>query len=50
MIGAASEWIVEGDGVSPPPDIDIDSFEQDLAGEEGEPYCGCRLRTWVGWS
>ncbi|CAN1189328.1 hypothetical protein LINPERHAP2_LOCUS39836, partial [Linum perenne] len=37
-IGAASEWIVEGDGASPPPDLDIDSFEQDLAGEEGEPY------------
>ncbi|CAN1339119.1 hypothetical protein LINPERPRIM_LOCUS38351 [Linum perenne] len=35
-IGAASEWIVEGDGTSPPPDLDIDSLEQDLAGEEGE--------------
>ncbi|CAN1125961.1 Cilia- and flagella-associated protein 20, partial [Linum perenne] len=36
-IGAASDWVVEGDGASPPPDLDIDSFEQDFAGEEADP-------------
>ncbi|CAN0920330.1 hypothetical protein LINGRAHAP2_LOCUS31984 [Linum grandiflorum] len=34
-ISVASEWTVEGDGTPPPVDLDIDSFEEILAGDEG---------------
>ncbi|CAN0920071.1 hypothetical protein LINGRAHAP2_LOCUS31817 [Linum grandiflorum] len=34
-ISVASEWTVEGDGTPPPADLDIDSFEQTLAIDEG---------------